>query len=57
MCDSASSKWVNADTIPDNLLFVKDDVDGTKKFQFQLSGITLQQVKQEHYQCQMLLQQ
>ena len=34
------TNWVNSDTIPDNLLFVKDDVDGTKKLQFQLSGIT-----------------
>ena len=34
------SAWINSDTIPDNLLFVKDDVDGTKKMQFQLSGIT-----------------
>ena len=25
------STWINADTIPDSLLFVKDDVDGTTK--------------------------
>ena len=34
------SKWVNSDTIPDSLLFIKDDVDGTKQMQFQLSGLT-----------------
>ena len=28
------TKWINSDTIPDNLLFVKDDVDGTKKCNF-----------------------
>ena len=34
------SNWINSDTIPDNLLFIKDDLDGTKKMQFQLSNIT-----------------
>ena len=28
------TKWVDSDTIPDSLLFVKDDVDGSKKLQF-----------------------
>ena len=38
--DSTASKWKNTDAIYDNILFIKDDVDGTKKFQFQLSSIT-----------------
>jgi hypothetical protein len=32
--------WTNSNTLSDNLLFIKDDVDGTKKLQFQLSGLT-----------------
>ena len=38
--DSASSKWINANTIIDALTFVKDDVDGTKMMKFELSAIT-----------------
>ena len=38
--NSTSSKWINTDAIPDNTLFIKDDLDGTKKMQFQLSGLT-----------------
>lgn len=34
------SKWVNSDSIPDNLLFVYDDGNNTRKMQFQLSNIT-----------------
>ena len=37
--NSATSKWINTDSILDNLLFVYDDSDNTKKMQFQ-SGIT-----------------
>ena len=43
--NSTSSKWVNTDVISDNILFIKDDVDGTKKFQFQLSSITANQTR------------
>ena len=28
------TSWTNSDTIPDNLFFIKDDGDGTKKMQF-----------------------
>ena len=36
----SGTKWVNTDALPDNTLFIKDDGDGTKKMQFQLSGLT-----------------
>ena len=36
----SGTKWVNTDALPDNTLFIKDDIDGTKKMQFQLSGLT-----------------
>ena len=38
---ASASKWINADTIPDNILFIKDDVDGAKKCNFNL--VQLQQ--------------
>ena len=38
--DSVSGKWKNTDALPDNTLFIKDDLDGTKEMQFQLSGLT-----------------
>ena len=43
--DSTTSKWKNSDTIPDNILFIKDDADGSKKLQLQLSGITTGQTR------------
>ena len=42
---SSASKWINSNTLPDNILFIKDDLDGTKKLQFQLSGITSGQTR------------
>ena len=51
---SASSKWINADTIPDNILFVKDDVDGTKK-NYNFNYQVLQQEQQKYWQFQMHL--
>ena len=38
--DSVSSKWINTDSLKDNILFVKDDVDGTEKLKFEISGIS-----------------
>ena len=42
--NSTSSKWVNSDSIPYNLMFVYDD-DSTRKMQFQLSNITSGQTR------------
>ena len=39
------TSWVNSDTIPDNLFIVRDDIDGTKKFQIQCSRITAGQTR------------
>ena len=36
----SGTKWVNTDALPDNTLFIRDDLDGTKKMQVQLSGLT-----------------
>ena len=46
MYSTGSAKWLNIDAIPDNILFLKDNnVDGTKKLQFQLSSITTGQTR------------
>ena len=45
MYSSTASKWINIDAIPDNILFFKDESDGTKKLQFQLSSITTGQTR------------
>ena len=43
--DSTRSKRINTDSLQDSILFVKDNVDGTKKMQFQISGITANQTR------------
>ena len=39
------SQWLNSESIPDNLLFVYDDGNNTRKMQFQLSDITAGQTR------------
>ena len=45
MYSTASNKWINSSSLPDNLFFLSDDGNNTRKMQFQLSGITAGQTR------------
>ena len=47
MYSTSSNKWINTTSIPDNLFFLSDDGNNTRKMQFQLSAITAGQTRTE----------